>query len=179
METRERFWMRRSPSDGRWLTVDRAISTAQTYLDLDLTADLHRGTTTIFIDRTARGGLSSRSRSDGLEGSQKNSTIVVRSNRDRDAIEPRSWGIWRDRGTRSLRRIVRRSWPSIPPHDRIQRPQFSGQKLGSMPTIGGNSTPKLGRIHCGFEATTPLKGNCSHDASNQVPRPPQLPTILG
>ena len=41
--------------------------------------------------------------SNGGEDSRKNSTIAVRSNRDHGAIEPRSWGPWRDRGTRSLR----------------------------------------------------------------------------
>ena len=44
----------------------------------------------IFIDRTAGGGLSSRSRSDSLEGSCKNSTITVGSNRDRTMIEQQS-----------------------------------------------------------------------------------------
>ena len=77
VETRGRFEMHRSSSDERWLTVDRAIGTAQTYLDLHLMADLHRGMIAIFVDRTAGSGLSSRSRSDGLEGARKNSTITV------------------------------------------------------------------------------------------------------
>ena len=34
---------------------------------------------------------SPEAQSDGLEDSRKNSTIAVRSNRDRGAIEPRSW----------------------------------------------------------------------------------------
>ena len=34
---------------------------------------------------------SPEAQSDGVEGSWKNSTIAVRSNRDRGAIEPRSW----------------------------------------------------------------------------------------
>ena len=86
-----------SPSNGHWLTEDRAIRCTQTCLDLHLMADLHRGTITIFVDRTAGGGLSSRSLSDGLEGARKNSPITVHWNRDGGAIvDPSSWNPFHD-----------------------------------------------------------------------------------
>ena len=56
----------------------------------------------IFIDRTAGGELSSRSRSDGLEGLWKNSTIAVRSNRDHTAIEQQSCSFSTESSDRSF-----------------------------------------------------------------------------
>ena len=43
------------------------------------------------LDRAIVTIQSPEAQSDGLEDSRKNSTIAVRSNRDRGAIEPRSW----------------------------------------------------------------------------------------
>ena len=100
-----------SPSDGLWLTVDRAIGTTQTYLDLHLTADLHRGTIAIFINRTASCGLSLQSRSDGLEGARKNSMITIGSNRYRGAIELWSWILHRGIDSTIFRRRSR--WIAI------------------------------------------------------------------
>ena len=61
--------------------------------------------------------------SDGADVSWKNSAIAARSNRDRGAIEPRSWSIWRgiiltglENGRSSSRiMIVARSWPDRGP----------------------------------------------------------------
>ena len=65
--TRGSFWSGGFPSNGRcsWLKPDRTI-----------------------------GSPSYLIKSDGDEVSWKNSTIAVRSNRDRGAIEPRSWNFW-------------------------------------------------------------------------------------
>ena len=72
-------------------------------------------------------------RSDGWNISWKRSTrswldrtaIVARSCRDRGSIEPRSWLIWRDRGTRSRHdwcpTIVMQSWPPIGTQYQIKR----------------------------------------------------------
>ena len=100
-----------------------------------------QGFIAIFTDRMAGGGLSSRSRSDGhgearssslredtwsvrfpsdgVEDSWKNTTIAVQSNRDRSAIEPRSWILHRGIDSTIFRRRPRwititikpRSWP--------------------------------------------------------------------
>ena len=58
--------------------------------------------------------------------------LFVEENHDRGAIEPRSWLICRDRGTRSRHdwwpTIFVQSWPPIGTQSRIKRPAIFGQK---------------------------------------------------
>ena len=116
--------------------------------------------------------ISSRSPSDGGEDSWKNSTIAVRSNRDRGAIEPRSWVFRRgiisigsdsDRLSSGIM-IDTRSWPDRGP-------------------IVGSCEAKLklnwGRIHHNFGSYKATPRNLSHDASNPPPRPIQSPRSSG
>ena len=53
-----------------------------------------------------------------------------------------------------------------------------GSIVARSPHDQGYPTAKSRPIHHGFEATTPLNGNHSHDASIPLPRPRQLPTIF-
>ena len=109
--------------------------TASSDVDPSDSCNLHRD---LLTDRTAgsgppqdRGALDqgiaivhlAEASSDGVEDSWKNTTIAVRSNRNRGAIEPRSWILHRGIDSTILRRhsmvdrdhdqptIVAQSWP--------------------------------------------------------------------
>ena len=114
----------------------------------------HRQTIAIFNNRTASGGLASQS--DDFKGSWKNSTIAVRSNRDRGAIEPRSWSCRRgiastgsDGGQlRSRITIDAQSWPD--------RRTIVARSQHDRGLIAARSWPDRGSIVAYFEATLRL-----------------------
>ena len=127
MLTRGSCWSVGSSSNGRrWWQSLIARSDRPSYLiRSDGHHPSHLGDAWTHLERPI--SIKSRSPSDGQDDSLKNSTIAVRSNRDRDAIEPRSWifhhGISstiigrhpvenqdHDRGP-----IVARSWPDRGP----------------------------------------------------------------
>ena len=127
--------------------------------------------------------IKSRSPSDGQDDSRKNSTIVVRSNCDRGAIELRSR---RDRAaivdlssrnhlhnhqTTFIGESRSRSWPD--------RGSIVARSRRDRGPIVGLFEAKFKPIHRGFEATMPLNGNRLRDASLPRRRPRQLPTIFG
>ena len=113
--------------------------------------------------------------SDGVGDTWKNTTIAVRSNRDRGAIEPRSWilprGIYSTTFARQFRSIWNtidaRSWSIVVDHAKI------------VAYFEALFEAKFKSIRPGFEATTPLSANRSHDALIPRPWPPLSPTISG
>ena len=132
------------------------------------TADLHRGTIVICIDRTAGDGIPLRS--DGFEDSWKNATIAVRSNRDRTAIALRSSGDYirsaRNQKTKSLRFI--RQW--LGEHQPYDRPPIATRSWSNRGLIA----PWSGLICHEIEALPLLIV-----AINPSPRSRQSATIFG
>ena len=149
-------------------------------------------------DRTAGGGLASWSQrtgsvnrdrssnwspSDGLEASWKNSTIAVRSNRDRGAIKPRSGSLRdaiasnRSENDQRLTRtsIFARSWPDRGP---IVARSWVFLRQKSWP-FRSEIEAKLWLISSQSGSYVLAKWNCLHDAWIPPPRPHQLPTIFG
>ena len=171
-----------------------------------------QGFIVIFTDRTASGGLSSRSwsdghdeawssslrgapgasdfhltgddreawsrdrdhafltwsPSDGLEGSWKNSTIAMRSNRNRTAIELRSCSF-----------SVESSDRSFPLHQTAIDGASTSRSIADRGAIVAPIEAESRPIHGQFGSHDIFNWNRFHDPSNQLPRPRQLPTILG
>ena len=89
--------------------------------------------------------------SDGGEDSQKNPTIAVRLNRDRGAIQPRSW-IFRHGITSTIirqRSLVDRD------HDRCPIAARSSPDRGAIAAL---LKQNLGSFHANPEATSPPRG---------------------
>ena len=130
----------------------------------------HLGDTWTHLERPI--SIKLRSPSDGQDDSRKNSTIAVRSNRDRGAIEPRS--LMFHHGIIST--TIKQRLLENQDHDRGSIVARLRRDRGP---IVGLFEAKFKPIHRGFEATMPLNGNRLYDAALPRPRPRQLPMIFG
>ena len=113
---------------------------------------------------------------DGVEDSWKDTTIAVRSNRDRGAIKPRSWIFHRGIDSAIFRRrsMVDRDHdqPTIVARSRRDRGPIVVRSWLLLRLIWE-------RIHREFGSYEAAQRNRSHNLSKPLPRPLQLPTIFG
>ena len=117
--------------------------------------------------------------SDGWEDSWKKSTIVVRSNRDHGAIEPRSWLLHRGINATILS-INGARFPLKMAGEKVHdRSPISTRSWPQSSAIVASFEAKSMLIHHGIEATINAKGIRSHDAFSPLPRPHKSATIFG
>ena len=150
----ENKWMKIEglPCD-TWKTLERWIFIAAIFShprDCDLTV-------TVTCDRDHP--LHLKISSDGVGDAWKNTTIAVRSNRDRGAIEPRSWilphGIYPT--------IIERQFPRIRSTIDARSWSIVVDRVKIVADFEALFEAKFKPIRRGFEATKPCKRNCPHD----------------
>ena len=123
-----------------------------------------------------------RSSSDGPEDSWKNSTIAVRSNRDRGAIEPRSWSVRCGINSMIVGDVFVKIYSEIDPQstqDQATIVVYRGRSRRKAWPRNAEMVAKLRLTHGRSQSCDVAPRNRSHDPCKPPPRPPQWPRLSG